>query len=340
MSREDGVARALWFAAPRRAELREEPVAAPAADQVLVRGITSLISSGTEMRVYRGEVDPESDLGLETFAGSFRFPLKFAYQIVGVVERAGAQSGYEPGQLVFARHPHQDTFTIRNRPFLLFPLPPDLPPNRAAFANLLDVALNCMLDVPVRIGDAVVVYGQGVVGSFCAQLARRTAGALVVVDPIERRRRIALEWGADAAVGPADAPAAIQELTRGRGADVSIEASGAPAALQQAVQTTGPEGDIAVVSFFGSKSVPLVLSPEFHFRRLRITSSQVRSVGSGLQPRWTLERRMQTVFRLLADRALVTPVTHVLPFSRAPEAYGLLEAHPEETMGILISYED
>ena len=332
--------RALWFTAPRRAELREERVADPTDDQVLVRGITSLVSSGTEMRVYRGEVGADWTLGLETFGGSLRFPVKYAYQIVGVVERAGARSGYQPGQRVFARHPHQEAFTIANKPFLLYPLPADLPPRRAAFANLLDVAVTCMLDVPVRIGDAVVVFGQGVVGSFCAQLARRTAGALVVVDPIERRRRIALDWGADAAVAPADAPAAIAELTQGRGADVSIEASGAPEALQQAVQTTGQEGIIAVVSFFGSRSVPLVLAPEFHFRRQHMTSSQVRSVGAGLQPRWTLERRMQTVFRLLADESLVAPVTHVLPFSRAPEAYTLLDAHLDETMGILLSYED
>jgi threonine dehydrogenase-like Zn-dependent dehydrogenase len=340
VSRQSRVARALWFAAPRRAELREEPVADPGEDQVLVRGLVSLISSGTEMRVYRGEVDPSWNIGLETFGGSLRFPVKYAYQIVGVVERAGAGSGYAPGQRVFARHPHQEAFTIRNKPFLLFPLPPDLPPKRAAFANLLDVALTCMLDVPIRIGDAVVVYGQGVVGSFCAQLARRTAGVLVVVDPIERRRRTALEWGADAAVAPAEAPGLVDELTQGRGADVSIEASGAPAALQQAVRVTGEEGVIAVVSFFGSTEVPLVLAPEFHFRRQHITSSQVRRVGAGLQPRWTLERRMQTVFRLLADDALVTPVTHVLPFSRAPEAYALLDAHPEDTLGILLSYED
>jgi threonine dehydrogenase-like Zn-dependent dehydrogenase len=190
------------------------------------------------------------------------------------------------------------------------------------------------------VGDAVVVHGQGVVGSFCAQLARRTAGTLLVVDPIERRRRIALDWGADAAVAPAEAPAAIAELTGGRGADVSIEASGAAAALQQAVRTTGQEGVIAVVSFFGSTTVPLVLAPEFHFRRQRLVSSQVRQVGAGLQPRWTLERRMRTVFRLLADESLVTPVSHVLPFSRAPEAYALLDAHPEEAMGILLSYDD
>ena len=97
VSKRDGVTRALWFAAPRRAELREEPVAEPADEQVLVRGITSLISAGTEMRVYRGEVDPGGNLGLETFAGSLGFPVKYSYQIVGVVERAGARSGYAPG---------------------------------------------------------------------------------------------------------------------------------------------------------------------------------------------------------------------------------------------------
>jgi threonine dehydrogenase-like Zn-dependent dehydrogenase len=47
----------------------------------------------------------------------------------------------------------------------------------------------------VRIGDCVAVYGQGIVGSLCAQLARRTASNIIVVDRLEARRRIALDWG-------------------------------------------------------------------------------------------------------------------------------------------------
>jgi threonine dehydrogenase-like Zn-dependent dehydrogenase len=330
----------LWFAAPRRAELREEPIGEPAEDQVLVRGIISVVSSGTEMRVYRGEIDPTMNLGLETFAGTFDFPVKFAYQIVGEVIDAGSRSGYEIGQRVFARHPHQELFVVRNDPFLLYAVPAGLPPERAAFSNLLDVAYNSMLDVPVRIGDAVVVYGQGLIGSFCAQLARRTAGVLVVVDPIEERRANAIDWGADAAVDPADAPEAIADLTQGRGADISIEVSGAPAAFQQAIRTTGREGTIVVVSFFGSKSVPLVLSPEFHYGRQRIVSSQVRGLTPVLQPRWDVQRRMENVFRLLSDDTLVAPVSHTLPFERAPEAYTLLDEQPENTAGILLSYKN
>jgi 2-desacetyl-2-hydroxyethyl bacteriochlorophyllide A dehydrogenase len=332
------MSRALWFSAPHTAELRAEEVRSPGSDELVVRGVASLVSSGTEMRVYRGEVDPEMKLGLEVFAGSFRFPVKFAYQIVGEVEEAGADTGYEPGDRVFVRHPHQERFTVRVAPFVVHRLRADLAPERAAFSNLLDVAYNCMLDVPIRIGETVVVHGQGVIGSFCAQLARRTAGTLVVVDPIEARRKAALDLGADEAVGPEDAASAIEELTGGRGADVSIEVSGAPAALQAAIRTTAQEGVVAVVSFFGGREVPLVLSPEFHYRRLRMISSQVRDVAGELQPRWDVQRRMQQVHQLLLDPRIATPISHVVAFDDAPRAYRLLDEHPDQTMGILLTY--
>jgi 2-desacetyl-2-hydroxyethyl bacteriochlorophyllide A dehydrogenase len=334
-----GVTRALWFTDPRRAEIREEELPALAPNQVRVRAVTSLVSSGTEMRVYRGELDPEMPLGLETFGGSARFPIKYAYQIVGDIIEAGLESGYDVGERVFARHPHQELFNVRADPFLLSRVPKELDAERAVFANLLDVALNCMLDVPVRIGDVVVVFGQGTIGAFCAQLARRTAGRVIVVDPIESRRRAAIEAGADAAVHPREAREAVYELSGGRGADISIEVSGAPAALQQAFAVTGQEGTIAVVSFFGARIVELVLAPEFHFRRLRMISSQVRGVSSALQARWTLDRRFESVFWLLQDESLLTPISHIFPFERAPEAYTLLDEHPEETQGVILRYD-
>jgi 2-desacetyl-2-hydroxyethyl bacteriochlorophyllide A dehydrogenase len=333
-------ATALWFVAPRRAELIAEDLPAQGPDEVTVRAVASLVSSGTEMLIYRGEVAPDDDLGLETAVGSFGFPIKYAYQVVGEVIDAGVDTDYRPGDLVFARHPHQDVFVIREDSSLLFRLPPDLNAERAIFANLLDVALNANLDVPTRHGDCVVVHGQGIVGSLCAQLARRTAGKLIVVDPFEPRRRIATAWGADAAVAPEDAAEVIAELTGGRGADISIEASGAPSALQSAIRTTGQEGTIAAVSFFGRKTIPLVLAPEFHYRRQRIISTQVSSIGSGLQPRWSFERRMETTFDLLRSDYLETDplLSHRLPFSQAPEAYTQLDERGVDTLGVLLTY--
>ena len=303
-------ARGLWFTKARQAELIEEPVKAPTGTEVTVRAIASLVSAGTEMLVYRGELPAEDELGLETCAGSFGFPVKYAYQVVGEVIEAGPEALFKPGQTLFVRHPHQDMFTVRSDSWLVSAVPDGLTAERAVFVNLLEVALNCHLDVPVRFGDVVVVYGQGVVGSLVAQLARRMAGRVIVVDPIAGRGEAALKWGADAAVAPDDAPATIAKLSEGRGADICIEATGAPSALQAAIKAAGQEGTVVVLSFFGTRKVPLILSPEFHYGRLRLISSQVSLLGSGLQPRWTRERRNGAAFDLLRSDWLVTPISH------------------------------
>lgn len=330
-------ANALWFTGPRKAEVLAEMANSPGPGQVSVRAIVSLVSPGTELLIYRGE--GAGELGLETCAGSFDFPVKYAYQVVGAVAAAGEGSSYVPGDIVFARHPHQSYFTMNSETDLLIKVPDGLNPERAVFANMLAVALTTQLDVPSRFGDSVVVYGQGIVGSLAAQLVRRTAGQVFVVDPIQSRREQALRWGADLALTPESAAEAIEEATAGRGVDIAIEASGTAAALQAAINITGQEGTIVAVSFFGNRVVPLVLAPEFHYRRQRIISSQVSSLGSGLQPRWTFKRRDQVAFHLLGQDWLQTPVTHHLPFARAPEAYQLLDTQPEETMSVLLHYE-
>ena len=330
--------RAVWFVGARQAEIRDEEVAEPGEHEVMVRAQLSLVSAGTEMLIYRGEANPDEALGLATARGSFRFPVKYAYQTIGEVIAAGKDAGYQVGERVFCRHPHQDLFTLNSQGRLVAHVPEDLPAERAVFLNLLEVALNAQLDVPTRLGDRVVVFGQGVVGSLCAQLARRTAGQLAVVDPLASRRRQALEWGADYAFDPSEAEAGIAEMTRGTGVDIAIEATGAPAALQSAIRCAGQEASVVVISFFGARVVPLLLSPEFHYRRLHIISSQVSNVGSGLQPRWSFARRTSVAFDLLRPSWLKTPATHQLSFDRAPEAYRLLDTQPEAVQAVVLTY--
>jgi 2-desacetyl-2-hydroxyethyl bacteriochlorophyllide A dehydrogenase len=304
----------------------------------MVRAHLSLVSAGTEILIYRGEANPDEALGLSTARGSFRFPVKYAYQTIGEVVAAGQDAGYQVGERVFCRHPHQDLFTLNSQGRLVARVPEDLPAGRAVFLNLLEVALNAQLDVPTRLGDRVVVFGQGIVGSLCAQLARRTAGQLAVVDSLAARRQQALDWGADYAFDPSEAELGIAEMTRGAGVDVAIEATGAPAALQSAIRCSGQEASVVVISFFGARVVPLLLSPEFHYRRLHIISSQVSNVGGRLQPRWSFARRTSVAFELLRQEWLTTPPTRELPFARAPEAYQLLDKHPDEVQAALLSY--
>jgi 2-desacetyl-2-hydroxyethyl bacteriochlorophyllide A dehydrogenase len=328
------VGHAVWFEEQRRAALRTEPVAAPGPDELTVKGVISLISQGTEMQVYRGQISADTDLGLETCAGTFAFPVKYAYQVVGEVVAVGANVPFKVGDRVFARHPHQDLFTMRYNPDLIFRLPDDMDPEVAVFANLADVSFNAVLDVPIRIGDVVIVSGLGIVGLFCALFAQKT-GHVIAVDPLAARRERALKLGISEAVHPADLAAAVEKATKGRGADVAIEASSAPAALQAAIDNTGQEGTVVAVSYYGSRPVTLTLAPAFHFRRTRIVSSQVSSVGSGLQPRWDFVRRMDTVLDLLTQYPCKEFVTHRFALSDAPEAYAFVDTRADESLGVI-----
>ncbi len=68
-------AQAVWFAAPRRAELRAESVPPPGSGHVRVQTLASALSHGTERLVNRGEVPADLPLDLPTLRGTFRFPI-------------------------------------------------------------------------------------------------------------------------------------------------------------------------------------------------------------------------------------------------------------------------
>ena len=303
--------------------------------------VASLISLGSEMRIYRGEVPPDQEVRPVTVEGSFRFPIKYGYQVVGRVTEAGQDTGFVIGDLVFCRHPHQSHFTIplgHLDPPLVTRLPEFEPLEMAVFSNLLDVALNAILDVSIHVGDVVAVFGYGTVGCFCAQLAQLTASRVVVVEPNPLRRQLSLDLGADAAVPPEDGVEAVMTASKGRGADVSIEASGSPHALQQAIRSTGMEGTTLVPAWYGDRAVPLVLSPEFHLGRQRIVSSMTRAINPELRSRWDLARRLEVAWELLPRFYTPKMVSHRVDLEEAPLAYKTAAENPEAVLGVVITY--
>lgn len=323
---------AVWFVGPRQIELREAAVRRPDARDITVRATRSLISAGTEMLVYRGDTTP-GDRMPPNSEGTFPFPTKYGYQTVGEVVVAGEESGYKVGDRVFTRHPHQDVFTIEARPEYVVRVPDGVDDATATFLNLTRVALTGVLDVPVKVGELAVVFGQGIVGMMCARIADLNAAATVVVDRFERRRELALRYGVRAAVEPQEVKDVVLELSNGRGADVVYEASGAPPALQSAIEIAADQGEIVAISLYGKHEVPLRLAPEFHFRRLRITSSQATD-----QARWDWTRRTEASFALLQRLSVTEMISRTVGFGDAAEAYDLVDRDPAHVLGVVLDY--
>jgi 2-desacetyl-2-hydroxyethyl bacteriochlorophyllide A dehydrogenase len=331
-------ARAVWFTGPGQVEIRDESLPALGPKDLLVRAERSAISHGTEMLVFRGQVPSETTLDLPTLAGSFGFPIKYGYASVGLVQAYGAEiTDISVGDRVFCLHPHQTTYVVPAD--LAWRLPPGLDPERAVFAANVETALNALLDTPVRLGERVIVFGQGTVGVLIGVLARRNgAGRVVVVDPFERRRALGLALGADAALAPAAATSdAMADLLGGR-PDLIFEASGSPTGLQAAIDAVADDGMVTVCSWYGTKDVPLMLGGRFHRGRITVQSTQVGRIAPMLSGRWGYDRRRATVLDLLSSLPVDRLVSHRFALADAPAAYALLSTHPEETTQVVLTY--
>ncbi len=89
------VARALWYTGPGKAELRDEPLAAPSPDEIVVQTLYSGVSRGTERLVSGGAVGESERVRMRCplQSGDFPFPVKYGYCAVGqVVQGHGAIS--------------------------------------------------------------------------------------------------------------------------------------------------------------------------------------------------------------------------------------------------------
>lgn len=333
-------AEALWFDGPRSAEVVSGKSSVPGPGEVRVEAWFSGISAGTEMLVYRGEVPEGLPLDLPTLEGSFGFPIKYGYALTGLVTEVGENvRRLKPGDAVFVHHPHQSVLTVGSG--MPVRLPDGVPMLEGVFFANMETALNIVQDTPLRLGETAVVFGQGVVGLLVTRLLALSGGAVVSVDPVEERRRIAREFGADIAVAPDALKDAVRAVTGGRGADVAVEVSGSANALGSAVGCVAAEGTVVAASWYGTKPVSLDLGGHFHRGRVRIKSSQVGGISPELSARWSRERRTEAVLGLMPGLGLERLVSHRVALKDAPEVYRRLDSDEDfgrEAVQVVIEY--
>lgn len=310
-------ARAVHFVAPRRVELRDVELPAPAEGQLLVATEWSGISSGTELLAYRGEIDPDLPLDetLGALAGTFTYPFRYGYSAVGRVVRPAGP--FREGQRVFAFHPHQDRFVADADAVVAVD---DLDPRAATLYPLVETAVQVSLDGGPRLGETAVVVGLGAVGVLVAALLGRTGAVVLGSEPEPARRAAAQAFGVRA-VGPDEVGAAVAAQTGGRGADLVVESSGSPRALAASLGLLAHEGTVLVCSWYGTKPVPLPLGADFHRRRLVLRSTQVSTLPAALTARWDRRRRAELAWRLTRELPLAALATHGFAFEQAAEAY-------------------
>jgi 2-desacetyl-2-hydroxyethyl bacteriochlorophyllide A dehydrogenase len=339
--------KSLYFDAPNRVSVREESLAEPGPDQVLVQTLVSAISAGTEMLFYRGEVpkDIPMDETIPSLAKQLEYPLKYGYAAVGKVIGVGRDVSDDwRGQLVFAFNPHESHFLMSAKE--LIRIPESLSPEDSVFIPNMETAVSLVMDGHPLIGEQVVVFGQGVVGLLTTVLLGRIPlTRLITLDRYPKRRERSIALGAHLSLDPAESEVQqkLYELLRTgsgyEGADLAYELSGNVQALDQAIAVAGFNGRVVIGSWYGEKQAELDLGGRFHRSQITVIASQVSAIAPQFRGRWTKIRRLQVALRMIERIKPVSLITHRFPFDRAAEAYKLLDRNPEETIQVILTYE-
>lgn len=340
-------ARQLWFVEPRAVQIREQALPDLQSGQLRLKTLFSAISAGTEMLVYRGQLPAGMALddSLSAFDNqSVDYPLQYGYACVCEVEGVGdAVDSNWQGKTVFAFLPHASHHICSLD--AVIPVPDGVDPRQALFLANMETAVNLAQDGKPRLGERVVVLGQGVVGLLLSSvLARFPLTSLCAVDTLASRRELATQAGVSSvfdAGNDADIATLHEQLNRHSatgGADLVYELSGSPEALNLAVELCGYSGRIVVGSWYGSKRAEINLGERFHRHRMSIVSSQVSTIAPELSGRWDKARRFAMAWDMIGKTDPAKLISHSLPFAEAGEAYRLLDESPQDALQVIFEY--
>lgn len=155
----------------------KEP-APPERNEVLCEAVFTGLTNGTERNQLIGGNYAPSDESLPCGGG---------YQNVGrVIETGPDVTQLQIGDLIYASVDHVERFTIAENGLLL-KLPDDIDAAEAALFGISGVAMHCCRRVDPRIGERVLIVGQGCIGMFAAQIAHAMGARVSVCDIDESR---------------------------------------------------------------------------------------------------------------------------------------------------------
>ena len=324
----------ILFTAPRQVTTVQKNITETLApDEIRIQTECSLISSGTELKIFTGSFDDAAlDVNIQGMEEErMAYPLAYGYSLVGrVVECGTAVPNAEQllGKRVFTFSAHATQVVTTRSAVQLVPDGCDA--LDAIFMPSVETALSLVQDARPLIGENVAVFGQGLIGLLVTailgqQVVPSTSGrfgTITTFDTFRDRLAASAAMGATQALLPS-------ESSRTLPFDVAIEVSGNGRALQTAIDKTRNGGRIVIGSWYGNKDVQLKLGIDFHRSHKTLKVSQVSEVSTDLRQTWSKERRFALTWELVKSIRPSRLLTRKTTLDHAQEAFESLEQGDE-----------
>ena len=349
------------------------PCPQTARGNLLIQSASSLISAGTERSlvefsranlISKARQQPErvkqvldkikSDGLLPTLEAVFTLldqPLPLGYCNAGTVLEVGPDvEGVEVGQRVASNGPHAELVHVPKH--LCAPIPEAVSDDHAAFAVLGSIGLQGIRLLSPTIGEAVAVYGLGLVGLMTVQMLVAAGVRVLGIDLDPSRLELARRFGAVPANGASDraTASAAEHFSGGNGIDgVLITASAKnDNIVHQAAQMSRKRGRIVLVGVvdlelqradFYEKELSFQVSCSYGPGRYDANYEQQGQDYPYSYVRWTEQRNIESVLAMMATGKLgVEPlISSRVPHGEAVRAYEALTSDRTQ-LGIVLQY--
>ncbi len=361
-----------------RLELQDVPPPVPPPGGILVHTVCSVISPGTErMKVeqarmsllqkararpdqVRKVVETARTLGwkaaLQKVRNRLESPSPLGYSAAGVVVavdelntrfRVGDRVACGGAECAF----HAETIAVPN--LLAAPIPDGVEDWQAAYTTLASISMEAVRQSGARLGERVLVMGQGLVGLLATSLLKASGARVMGVDYMASRLQTSLAMGAERVVNPAQSKLEdeVRTWTDGYGVDAALLCIGGKGreAVDSAIACLRDRGVMVIVGIYDA---------ELSWKTAYMKDIQVRysrSYGPGRYDpqyewggndypighvRWTENRNFESCLELMRSKLLdVTPVTtRRAKFADAVLVYDELLRDGNADIGVVLDY--
>jgi 2-desacetyl-2-hydroxyethyl bacteriochlorophyllide A dehydrogenase len=332
---------AIVFTAPHQVEIQSFELPPCGPNQLVVRSIYTLVSSGTELRVLGGH-----------YGAAGNYPLIPGYIVIGEVIEVGAEAhGWKVGDLISGRNPVKvpginSQWGGQASHHLYETSGADMPVLLPAGANPLDyiiaeIGAICWKGAEAanpQPGETAIVIGQGLIGALSAAWIQSRGCRVVAVDVADSRLQRALDRGASAVVNARD-PHALERLKAlvPGGAPLVVEASGSTPGLKLAFQLVRPQNSLG-----GNTAWPRLLLQANYLEEVPLNPFSFFP-GEGVVLLAPMDRGItdrQKVVEFLRNGTLKSEpfIDQVLSYKEAPAAYERLFKHPDQFFSLIYDW--
>ncbi|MBE2283729.1 MAG: bi-domain-containing oxidoreductase [Prosthecobacter sp.] len=358
-----------------RLELQDVPAPVPPPGGILVRTTCSVISPGTErMKVEQARMsllqkakarpdqvkkvlDTAKTLGwkaaMEKVRNRLESPTPLGYSAAGVVAAVDElNTRFRVGDRVACggaecAH-HAEMIAVPD--LLAAPIPEGVEDWQAAYTTLASISMEAVRQSGARLGERVLVMGQGLVGLLATSLLKASGARVMAADFVASRLDVSRQMGAERVVNPGQSKLEdeVRDWTGGHGVDAVLLCVGGKGreAADSAIDCLRDRGVMVIVGIYDA---------ELSWKTAYMKDIQVRysrSYGPGRYDpqyewggqdypighvRWTENRNFEACLELMRTGQLdLKPVTtRRVRFDEVTAVYDSLESE----VGIVVQYD-